>query len=311
MTPCPTFTTSRKAILIMLLCLAMLSGVACGQQASASQAADALFAHSRWEQAASAYAEIAAKDPANGAAWQHLGECDLQLQRFDEAIQSFQHAVDLKYRPLMTKVDIARAYAAKADARCALDVLKELAATGQASRLRGYIAGASEFQQLHSSPEFQEFLKSTLPCQTAEFRQFDFWIGDWDVHNPAGQKVGDNLVTREQDGCLLVEHWKSARGIESGTSFNYFDIRDKKFHQIYFDNSGNAGAYPPMAGGLVENKMVMISDEKASPVFRWTWYVVSPGRVRQMAEQSDDQQKTWRIIWDSTYINKAQQATNK
>jgi hypothetical protein len=28
-----------------------------------------------------------------------------------------------------------------------------------------------------------------------------------------------------------------------------------------------------------------------------------------MAEQSDDQQKTWRVIWDSTYINKAQQAS--
>jgi hypothetical protein len=27
-----------------------------------------------------------------------------------------------------------------------------------------------------------------------------------------------------------------------------------------------------------------------------------------MAEQSDDQQKAWRIIWDSTYVSKAQQA---
>jgi hypothetical protein len=63
-----------------------------------------------------------------------------------------------------------------------------------------------------------------------------------------------------------------------------------------------------MSGGLVDNKMVMISDEKVSPVFRWTWYVLSPGKVRQMAEQSDDQQKTWRVIWDSTYVSKSQQA---
>lgn len=302
-------TPSGNPILIIVLILVAFASHASGQ-APSSQSADTLFAESKWEQAARAYVEITAKDAANGPAWQHLGECDLQLQRFDDSIKAFEHAVDLKYRPLMTKVDIARAYVAKGETRRGLDVLQQLAATGQAPRLRGYIASAAEFQRLGHNAEYQEFLKSTLPCQTAEFRQFDFWLGDWDVHNPAGQKVGDNLVTREQDGCLLVEHWKSARGVESGTSFNYFDIRDKKFHQIYFDNSGNAGAYPPMAGGVVENKMVMISDEKASPVFRWTWYVISPGKVRQMAEQSDDQQKTWRTIWDSTYISKAQQASN-
>jgi len=32
------------------------------------------------------------------------------------------------------------------------------------------------------------------------YRQFDFWIGDWPVQNPAGKQVGDNLVTSEQDG---------------------------------------------------------------------------------------------------------------
>jgi len=309
MTRCPNVISSKKIIVIMLLSLVTLAGHASAQQVSASQSADTLFADSKWERAAHAYADIAAKDPMNGPAWQKLGECDLQIKRFDDAISAFQHAVDLKYRPLMTKVDIARAYAAKADTRHALDVLKEVAATGQAPRLRGYIEGASELQQLRGNTEYQEFLKSTVPCQTAEFRQFDFWIGDWSVHNPAGQKVGDNLITREQDGCLLVEHWKSGPGVESGTSFNYFDIRDKKFHQIYFDNSGNAGAYPAMAGGIVDSKMVMISDEKASPVFRWTWYVISPGKVRQMAEQSDDQQKNWRVIWDSTYISKAQQAS--
>jgi tetratricopeptide (TPR) repeat protein len=296
--------------MIMAFGLGTLCSRAGAQQAPSSESADALYAASSWEQAARAYAQITSKDPSNGAAWQHLGECDLQLRRLDDAIQAFQHAVDLKYRPLMTKVDIARAYAAKTDTRRALDVLQEVAATGHAPLLRGYIAGASELQQLRGNAEYQQFLKSTIPCQTAEFRQFDFWVGDWDVHNPAAQKVGDNLVTREQDGCLLVEHWKSVRGIESGTSFNYFDIRDKKWHQIYFDNSGNAGAYPPIAGSLVDNKMVLISDEKESPIFRWTWYLLSPGKVRQMAEQSDDQQKSWRIIWDSIYVNKAQQASN-
>ena len=305
----PTLATSRYAkTVLIVLTLTILCCAGGGAQTTSSQQADALFAEAKWEQAARAYAEITTKEAANGPAWQRLGECNLQLQRFDDAIRAFQHAVELNYRPLMTRVDVARVYAAKSEPRRALDVLKEVAATGQAPRLRGYIARASELQRLGANAEYQEFLKSTLPCQTAEYRQFDFWVGDWEVHNPAGQKVGENQITREQDGCLLVEHWKSGRGIETGTSFNYFDIRDKKWHQLYLDNSGNAGAYPAMSGNLVEDKMVLVSDEKVSPVFRWTWYVLSPGKVRQMAEQSDDQQKTWRVIWDSTYVSKTQQA---
>jgi tetratricopeptide (TPR) repeat protein len=306
MIQCPNTSRSEKVISLMISILVALACHASGQQAPS---ADALFTEAKWEQAARAYTEITAKEPANGPAWQHLGECDIHLQRYDDALNAFQHVVDLKYRPLMTKVDMARVYVSKADTRRALDLLKQVAASGNAPRLRAYIAGASEFQKLRDNAEYQEFLQSTFSCHGAEYRQFDFWIGDWAVHNPAGQKVGDNLVTREQDGCLLVEHWKSGRGIESGTSFNYFDIRDKKWHQLYLDNSGNAGAFPPMAGGLVDDKMVLISDDKQSPVFRWTWYVLSPGKVRQMAEQSDDQQKTWRIVWDSTYVNKAQQAS--
>lgn len=298
----------KAIVATTVMVLATLSYWVSGQQVAPSQAAGALFADSKWAQAAEAYSDITAKEPANGAAWQRLGECNLQLQQFDDALKAFQRAAELNYRPLMTKVDLARVFAAQANPRRALDALEEVAATGQAPRVRGYIAGAVELQKLNGNPEYQQFLKATLACQTTEFRQFDFWIGDWAVHNPAGQKVGDNLVTREQDGCLLVEHWKSGRGVESGTSFNYYDIRDKKWHQLYLDNSGNAGAFPPMAGNLADNKMVLLTDEKVSPIFRWTWYVISPGKVRQMAEQSDDGQKTWRIVWDSTYVKKAQQA---
>lgn len=140
-------------------------------------------------------------------------------------------------------------------------------------------------------------------CQSPEYRKFDFWVGDWDVHTPnGGPTVGHNLVTVEQDGCLIIEHWTASTGKETGTSFNYYDVRDKKWHQLYLDNSGNAGAFPAMAGNLVEGKMVLISDESQSPVFRWTWYVLEPGKVRQMAEQSSDGEKAWKIIWDSVYV---------
>src|SRR5690349_25148162 len=87
-----------------------------------------------------------------------------------------------------------------------------------------------------------------VPCRTPEYRQFDFWVGEWNVQSPTGQPLGWNNVTLEQDGCLIVEHWKSSRGTETGSSFNYYDTRDSKWHQLYIANNGNAGAFPAMAG---------------------------------------------------------------
>jgi tetratricopeptide (TPR) repeat protein len=304
----PYSSTSRFVICIFTL--AIVTGFLCAKAASQQtigQSADELFSQSKWEQAAQAYLQITEKQPDNGQAWQNLGECYMHLGKFKAAQQAFNSAVQQNFRPLMNKINVARAYSSLGEIPAALAVLKEVAASGKASGLRGYVARAVELQKLHNNPEYQQFLVSLAPCQAPEFHQFDFWIGDWTVQNPAGQKVGDNLVTREQDGCLLVEHWKSQR-VETGTSFNYYDINDRKWHQLYISNSGNAGAFPPMAGNLIDNKMVLLSDEKAAPVFRWTWYVISPGKVRQMAEQSNDGLKTWQVVWDSVYVSKSEQA---
>lgn len=140
------------------------------------------------------------------------------------------------------------------------------------------------------------------PCSSPEYHRFDFWLGCWEVHNPQGKVVGHNDVTSIQGGCIVLENWKSARGYETGTSFNFFDNRDHKWHQTYYDNSGNFGNYPPMAGDLQGGKMVLITALGEKPISRWTWYVLSPGKVRQMAEQSTDQGKTWTITWDSVYV---------
>ena len=143
--------------------------------------------------------------------------------------------------------------------------------------------------------------QSDTPCSKAIYRQFDFWIGKWEVKSPVGKIVGHNEVTTELDGCLLVEHWKGAAGKSLGSSFNYYDIRDQLWHQLYLDNSGDAGAYPAMSGYFHDGKMVLLTDPKVKPLDRWTWYQISPGKVRQMAERSEDGGKTWSIFWDSTY----------
>ncbi len=73
-------------------------------------------------------------------------------------------------------------------------------------------------------------------CDTAEFRQFDFWVGHWNV-TVQGKEAGTNDVTLEEDGCVVHEHWTGARG-GTGQSFNFYD-RVAAWHQFWVDNSGN------------------------------------------------------------------------
>src|SRR5881227_3946821 len=112
--------------------------------------------------------------------------------------------------------------------------------------------------------------QSGIACRASEYHQFDFWIGDWQVQSPNGKPVGSNRVTSELDGCLLVEHWTSSIAHQLGSSFNYYDVRDKKWHQLYIGNSGNAGAFPAMSGQVVDGKMIMLTDDNSGRLSRWT-----------------------------------------
>src|SRR5215212_10231140 len=91
------------------------------------------------------------------------------------------------------------------------------------------------------------------PCQSSEHRQFDFWVGHWDVFGPAGKKVGENTIELIGDGCALLEQW-TGNGGSTGKSLNIYDKVDRRWHQTWVDNSGTLLM---LAGQLVGRSMVM------------------------------------------------------
>ena len=53
---------------------------------------------------------------------------------------------------------------------------------------------------------------ATKPCSAPPYRQFDFWIGDWDVFSPDGKLAGHNRVESIEGGCGIQENWTGAGG---------------------------------------------------------------------------------------------------
>src|SRR5436305_7221358 len=77
------------------------------------------------------------------------------------------------------------------------------------------------------------------PCRAPEYRQFDFWLGDWDVYNAKGTLAGRNLVTSEYGGCVLQEHWTSnGSPAQTGSSFNTWSPGRRQWHQTWVDSTG-------------------------------------------------------------------------
>ena len=133
-------------------------------------------------------------------------------------------------------------------------------------------------------------------CDAPEYRQFDFWLGDWEVRDAQGALQGQNRITREYDGCVLQEHW-SAPG-QTGSSFNVYDARSKKWHQTWVDNHGTLLL---LDGGLDAGSMFLRSPGGSQRI-RWT--LLPDGRVRQLWDASADGGKSWSVKFDGYYTKR-------
>ena len=145
--------------------------------------------------------------------------------------------------------------------------------------------------------------KPPVPCTAIENRQFDFWIGDWDVFNPAGQAAGANLIKSILNGCVLHESWKG-KGNFVGASFNVYDARRKVWHQTWVDASGSA----LLLDGKFDNGSMTLSDREmpgkpnALVINEIAWTPNPDGSVRQHWRTSNDGGKTWTTAFDGKYV---------
>ena len=133
--------------------------------------------------------------------------------------------------------------------------------------------------------------QTTGPCSAQEYRQFDFWIGEWEVE-ANGAQAGTNRITKILDGCVIMEEWEGGSNFK-GKSFNRYDPVTQKWEQYWVDNKGGVLR---ISGGYADGKMVM-SGESVGPtgsvVDRITWHNKKNGTVRQIWDKSSDGGKTW------------------
>ena len=154
-------------------------------------------------------------------------------------------------------------------------------------------------------------LSAQKPCSRPEFRQFDFWIGEWEAFSPDGKKGGDSKISIILDSCVILEEWTSANAqqglIYTGKSFNSYNAASKQWQQTWTDNTGNTTEF--LRGEGTDGKIVYYADKVADPksIFfmrRLTFTKLNNDKVRQFGERSDDGGKTWIAEYDLEYRRK-------
>lgn len=149
------------------------------------------------------------------------------------------------------------------------------------------------------------------PCSRPEFRQFDFWIGEWEVFGKNGQKGGDSKISVILDSCVILEEWTSANAqqglIYSGKSFNSYNAATKQWQQTWTDNTGNTTEF--LRGEGSNGKIIYYADKVTGPdgkqfMRRLTFTKLDNNKVRQFGELSNDGGKTWIVEYDLEYRRK-------
>ncbi len=150
------------------------------------------------------------------------------------------------------------------------------------------------------------FVPHLLPAQVPpapppEARQFDFWLGEWDVVTPDGKPAGKSRIEKMAGGWGLLENWTDADGT-SGKSLNTWFPAKKQWQQFWV---GSGGALE-LAGGLnVQGEMVLtgvaIAATGGQKLDRITWTPNADGTVRQHWEQSTDNGHVWATVFDGLY----------
>jgi len=141
-------------------------------------------------------------------------------------------------------------------------------------------------------------------CASAESRQFDFWVGRWDVY-PSGKDalVAHSLIERLYQGCAIRENWMPLRG-GGGGSLNSFVPKEDAWRQTWVDSSG---ARVEFKGGLHGKEMVLEGFWPGSApggkdgITRMTYTPNPDGSVRQHGQVSTDQGRTWAESFDFIY----------
>jgi hypothetical protein len=148
------------------------------------------------------------------------------------------------------------------------------------------------------------------PCTEAQQKQFDFWLGEWDLTWP-GQNKGEiahgrNLVKRIMDNCVVQENFSGENSAPlRGMSVSMLDASSNKWKQTWVDNQGG---YLDFVGEFTGGQMILaregIRPDGTKILQRMVFKNITRDEFDWSWEASKDGGRNWTVQWPIHYKRK-------
>lgn len=272
--------------------------------------ANAAYEAKDWARAAKLYEALSKEKDAPPRVWYRLGASLRALGKYEDALAAFDKAAQLGAGQF-GGYGKATAYAGMKQTE------EAFASLGQALQ-QGYadpdaLRADPDLAVLHGDARFEQMVeqakKNARPCAYAkENRQFDFWLGEWDVSTTQGGiPAGTSKIELILEDCVMQENWKSLNSPYSGKSYNIYDAALKRWEQYWVDNTGgNIFFHGEMSKDGVMDYWTDEIPQATGPALKRHLQFIPMGadKVRQFSRGSTDGGKSWSVEYDFTYVRK-------
>lgn len=291
---------------IILIIISISSALAQDNSGEISKA-DSLYNNGLWERALDSYKNLSAQHPEIGRYHFRKGVCYHKLNEYSKAVVEYKKAIEIGNNPVVM-YSLAGAYSLLGNKEETYSWLDKSIASGFID-YRG-MEKNEDFSSLKNEDRFKELLlkakTAAEPCTASEeYRQFDFWIGEWIVTS-GGQQVGTSSIQLILGSCVIFENWTDYTG-NQGKSFNIYNQSTKKWQQTWVDAQGTITEF--IDGEYKDSKMQFMTrnitlPEVTTDMRRLTFFNLSKNTVRQFSEVSKDSGITWKTQYDFLYTRK-------
>jgi hypothetical protein len=145
-------------------------------------------------------------------------------------------------------------------------------------------------------------------------RQFDFWLGEWDLTWPGEQSGlpagqigrGTNNIKAILDSAVIEENFVDlAPSSLRGMSVSVHNQRLGKWQQTWVDNQSS---YLDFVGEFQDGKMILsrraTTKDGKEIIQRMVWHNIAKDQLDWNWEASQDGGKTWKVNWQIHYKRK-------
>ena len=302
---------------VKLLALTCVAACAMAQQAGdLGAAADTAYQAQNWREAERLYQQLIRDHPAVGRYWYRLGVSQHKAGHNQEALSTFQSAKVKGFPSFFVDYGMAEVYASTGKSNEAFEALTEATKKGFAQP--DQLTSDTDLTSIRDDSRFAAILdhakRNQVPCEySAENRQFDFWVGDWNViPTSGGLPQGTSRIEKELGSCVIWENWTSLGNPYAGKSYNVYNGSLKRWEQFWVDNVGGMIHF---YGGLKDGVMDYWTDDIPQPNGtklrrHLQFFNQGPDKVRQFSQGSTDGGKTWHVEYDFTYLRKQSGTAN-